>query len=117
MEHFLCVSFFVYKPKGSPTRGEGHTMESAQALRFISNRSVALRLPIGSVITALLETPIEESEFQRLCASVCATNPMPVEVQLGEYSIEGHAFTGCMLRFPSAPVRDRRTKFRRIEGI
>lgn len=90
-------------------------MEPAQAVRFFSRSSVALLMPSGGVITALLSEPIEESVFQRACATAGPTTPMPVEVSLGEYATDRYAFTGCSLRLPDGSGNQRLTKFRRIE--
>lgn len=92
-------------------------MEPAQAMRFLSRSAVALALPTGGVVTALLTEPIEEAVFQRVCASVCATNPMPVGVHLGEYVTERYAFTGCSIRLSETREGQGLTKFRRIECV
>jgi hypothetical protein len=83
----------------------------------MSRSSVALLMPAGGVITALLAEPIEESEFQRACACACPLQPLPVEVLLGEYAIDKCAFTGCSLRLSDASGNQRLTKFRRIERV
>ena len=92
-------------------------MEDAAVLRFLSISSVALLLPTGGVVTALLSEPIEETEFRRVCESVCATTPLAVRVALGEYVTEKYAFTGCTLQLPRVPEVHGPTKFRRIACV
>jgi hypothetical protein len=92
-------------------------MEHAQVVRFLSRTAVALLLPAGGVVTALLSSPIEEEAFRRACGRVCATQPMPVEVTLGEYEVGTNAFTECSLRMPDSDTRTAQglTKFRRLK--
>ncbi len=78
---------------------------------------MALLLPSGGVVQAVLSEPIEEAAFERACARASPDNPLPVEVALGEYATERYAFTGCSLRLPPTEEGVRLTKFRRIECV
>jgi len=92
-------------------------MERALLLRVASSQVVHVQLSSGAIVCASLSEPLQGPQMQ-MREAVCALRPVPVEVELGQYSVQERRFVECKLAMAGpAPAREpRTTQFRRVRA-
>ena len=82
----------------------------ASLMRVISPKTVCVLVNERVMIQAELSTPLSPRSHGKMQA-VSGLKPIKARIQLGQYDLQRHMFTGCMLEAEAPEIKYERLKY------